>query len=130
MTKINADGRLPSLTRVRAIDLGVLRRSQSSGAGQADAAGSKPVSAWDMQSYIDGQIGAVNFNDPSERKKIFKIFLSATLLREFGPALANDPKFSSVVDSVDDAMSGDDELRVALTKLVDQLVMQHKKNRL
>jgi hypothetical protein len=105
------------LAQIRALALEWRQRA-------GDAAGSRvlddhqPMSAadrpQDWMAQVARAVVAIEPNDPDRRRKAFRIYLQAVLVRECGIRRADDPGFQDLVDRVQQAMEADPRLRSSI----------------
>ena len=94
-------------------------------AGKPGVQGRTPVShapPEDLQSRIARRVLALEPADPGRRRKIFRMFLEAVLLQEWGSQLANDPAFHRLVDAVQAQMAADAHLHGLMEELTQRLL--------
>ena len=78
--------------------------------------------AGDLASLIVQRIALIAADDPERDHKVFRAFLEANLLAEFGEQLLRDPSFATMVDAVHKQMLGDDETAAAVKQSVHLLL--------
>ena len=94
------------------------RRSVPGSDAQAAGAGIE----W--QDQVRHRILALEPDDPQRQRKVLRLFVEASLVREFGPQLANDASFQLVVDDVMRAMEEEPELRESIDAAVNLLQVE------
>lgn len=65
---------------------------------------------------------AIAPTDPDRRRKAFRVYLQAVLVRECGIQHADDPAFQDLVERVQDTMEADPRLRHAIENAGDMLL--------
>ena len=76
----------------------------------------------DVGALISRRVDAVRADDPQRERKVFRAFLEATLLAELGGSLVNDPRFATMVDSVQEQMESDPQISAAVGEAVRLLM--------
>lgn len=81
-----------------------------------------PRSAEDLLVRVAHAVIAVDPDDPSRRKKAFRIYLGSVLANELGLHLLNDPGFDDLVGRVQDSMDEDAQLHAAMERAGELLL--------
>ena len=81
-----------------------------------------PRSAEDLLSRVAHAVIAIDPDDPSRRRKAFRIYLGSVLANELGLHLLNDPGFDDLVGRVQDSMDQDAQLHAAMERAGELLL--------
>jgi hypothetical protein len=73
-------------------------------------------------SSLAQRIACIGADDPDRKRKAVRLFLESELVREFGPAVLNDPGFPQMLDAVQDQMAQDPASAQAVAALGDLLL--------
>jgi hypothetical protein len=102
------------------------RRQKTLAAGKSRNTREQPDATRQRSSGLEQlllrRIHAVAADDPDRRQKVFRAFLEANLLAEFGEQLANAPEFAQMVSEVQAQMEGDPRLASAIDEVVKTML--------
>lgn len=102
------------------------RRQKTAAAGKARGIREQPDSAGQRSTSLEQllmrRIRSIAADDPGRKQKVFRAFLEANLLAEFGEQLANSPEFGQMVSEVQAQMEGDDRLSEAIDQVVKTML--------
>lgn len=124
MTSIDPTGRLLAHLRAQTQDL----RREASAAGAPRRPGAERSQATQRRTFeeqLAAGVAAIANEDPQRRRKAFRVFLEAVLLREIEPALINSPGFASLVDRVQSTMESDAALKPAIDEAGALILARH-----
>jgi hypothetical protein len=86
---------------------------------QPDSAGQRSTS---LEQLLLRRLRSIGADDPDRKQKVFRAFLEANLLAEFGEQLANAPEFGQMVSEVQAQMQGDERLTAAIDEVVKTML--------
>lgn len=124
MTRIDGASGIAALVRAQALEQARLRQAQAQGE-QARFAGSpakEGSSDPHVQAHLLRRLKSLDAADPDRRRKAFRMFMEAALVRELGEALQADPQFPGLVDQVLQRMEDDPELQAASLEAAEHLL--------
>lgn len=130
MTRIDGASGMATLIRAQALEQARLRQAQNQGQGQggqarsADRAGQGEAADALLQAHLLRRLKGIDAADPDRRRKAFRMFMEATLVRELGAQMPGDPQFPALVDQVLERMDADPELKAASMEAADLLLAQ------
>ena len=75
-----------------------------------------------LASLIAARVSAIDAEDPQRERKVFRAFLEANLLAEYGEQLVADPLFGTMVDAVHEQMEASEEIAGAMKEAVALLL--------
>lgn len=99
----------------------------------ARKSGTKPNTAkaqaeHDFADRIATRVQSVAIDDPFYQRKVLRIFLEAVISAELGANLANDVRFATLIDSVQQQMESDPELNAMIGSALTALAHSNKDN--
>ncbi|AXQ28071.1 hypothetical protein D0B54_05000 [Solimonas sp. K1W22B-7] len=98
-------------------------RPRGTAAGPSGSAAARNKDAIQRISQdLRGAIRAVDLENEDGPRRGRRAFIEVVLLDEFGVSLANDPRFPQIVDKVEAVIVGEEELRLELDSLLQQIV--------
>ena len=102
MTRIDGASGIAALIRAQALEQARLRQAQGQGEQARSAGGPAKEGSGDARvpAPLLRRLKGVDAADPDRRRKAFRMFMEATLVRELGEALQADPQFPALVDQV------------------------------
>ena len=116
MTSIDPRHRLDALLREQ---MARLRERARTAKSDAPAVRHRDVQATQL---LAAQVAALDPADPDRKQKAVRLFLESELAREFGPAVLNDPAFSSMLAAIHEQMRADTQVGQAMENLGEWLV--------
>lgn len=124
MTRIDGASGIAALIRAQALEQARLRQAQGQGEQARSAGGPAKEGSGDARvpAPLLRRLKGVDAADPDRRRKAFRMFMEATLVRELGEALQADPQFPALVDQVLQRMEDDPELQAASLEAADHLL--------
>ncbi|MDR3017435.1 MAG: hypothetical protein LBV56_18570 [Delftia acidovorans] len=124
MTRIDGASGIAALIRAQALEQARLRQAQGQGEQARSADGTAKEGSGDARvlAPLLRRLKGMDAADPDRRRKAFRMFMEATLVRELGEALRADPQFPGLVDQVLQRMEDDPELQAASLEAADHLL--------
>lgn len=124
MTRIDGASGIAALIRAQALEQARLRQAQGQGEQARSAGGPAKEGSGDSRvlAPLLRRLKGMDAADPDRRRKAFRMFMEATLVRELGDALQADPQFPAFVDQVLQRMEDDPELQEASLEAADHLL--------
>lgn len=123
MTRIDGASGIAALIRAQALEQARLRQAPAQGEQARSASPAKEGSSDPhVQAHLLRRLKSLDAADPDRRRKAFRMFMEATLVRELGDALQADPQFPALVDQVLQRMEDDPELQAASMDAADHLL--------
>ena len=116
MTTIDPRQALTSLLRSEVT--GMRQRTAARTAGPAASRGAERTPS----DALVRRVQAIPPDAPQRQRRAVRVFLEAELVREFGPALRNDPLFPQMLDAVQEQMQHDARVEAAVQALGDWLL--------
>lgn len=116
---IDASGRIASIVRAAVAAQRTGKKASKVGSALPDGGRKLPSEIGEL---IARRVGNVAMNDPDRERKVFRAFLEATLLAELGENLISDPRFTNMVDAVQDQMESDPQISEAVDQAVRVLL--------
>lgn len=126
MTRIDGASGIAALIRAQALEQARLRQAQGQGEQARSAGGPAKEGSGDARvlAPLLRRLKGMDAADPDRRRKAFRMFMEATLVRELGDALQADPQFPALVDQVLQRMEDDPELQAASLEAADHLLAE------
>ncbi len=75
-----------------------------------------PRNAEDLLARVAQAVVAIAPDDPSRKRKAFRIYLGSVLANELGLHLLNDPGFDDLIEHVQDSMDQNAQLHAAMER--------------
>lgn len=122
MSSIDPTSKLLAHIRAEAL---TWRRDMPTTAGRnpsSSSALSTPRNAEDLLARVAQAVVAIDPDDPSRKRKAFRIYLGSVLANELGLHLLNDPGFDDLVGRVQDSMDQDAQLHAAMERAGELLL--------
>ena len=75
----------------------------------------------DLADLLTQRIQQIAQDDPLFKRKFFRVFLESVIAAEFGETLHNDPRFGTMIDSVQKQMEADASLNAMMDQMIQAL---------
>jgi len=124
VTSIDPTGKLFAYLRSQAQDL--QRQAAAAPPRQPGAVPGQVAQRRTFEEQLAAGVAAIDGEDPQRKRKAFRVFLEAILLRDIEPALINSPGFAGLVDRVQTTMEADPALKPAVDEAGALLLTHHK----
>lgn len=96
------------------------------------AAGKKPLrptgseeksasASKDLADVLTQRVQQIAVDDPLFKRKVFRLFLESVISAELGPPLQNDPRFSTMIDTIQQQMEANESLDTMVAQMVEAL---------
>lgn len=128
MSGIDATQGLAAMLRQRMTALRAAGEPRAAGSASSPASPASPSGTSqtarpaDLRSIVAPRILALSPEDPERRRKALRIYLECSLLRGLGLDLADDPRFTEMVEAVQAQMEADKAFAATADRLVDALL--------
>lgn len=122
MSTIDPTSKLLAHIRAEAL---TWRREMPAAAGRNPStvsARGTPSNAEDLLAQVAQGVVAIDPDDPSRKRKAFRIYLGSVLANELGLHLLNDPGFDDLVGRVQDSMEQNAQLHAAMERAGELLL--------
>ncbi|MCK4154112.1 hypothetical protein [Ralstonia pseudosolanacearum] len=116
MSSIDPTSKLLAHIRAQAL---TWRRDMAATTGRTPSASSAlktSRNAEDLLARVARAVVAIDPDDPSRKRKAFRVYLGSVLANELGLHLLNDPGFDDLIERVQDSMDQNAQLHAAMER--------------
>ncbi|MGC5809506.1 hypothetical protein [Ralstonia pseudosolanacearum] len=122
MSSIDPTSKLLAHIRAQAL---TWRRDMAATTGRTPSASSAlktSRNAEDLLARVARAVVAIDPDDPSRKRKAFRVYLGSVLANELGLHLLNDPGFDDLIGRVQDSMDQNAQLQAAMERAGELLL--------